>query len=381
MSTNEHGHVFIGVGSSNEAGGVYRSTDNAQSWELVYNNFNFSVLSMDIDVNGYIYVGKNGYNSLIVSKNNGESWEEIILPTPSLGNIVDILCAGQDTIYLSTWEAVGSLISFSFDGAETWGYSYVTDRPNEYISDIELSSTGEVFVSTSGYFWDQGGIYRSDDAGLSWEYVGLLNHQVLTLAINSNDEIFTGDWWVINDDTFGIHALYEDANNFELIFDAYFVTDIIIDADDNIYAAANEGVVISSDNGLTFNYIEDDLSANIELLHFASSGHLYGVRSKSIVRSIDPITRVDASHTNRISVKSYPNPVGSFLNLEIMPETQVGTPYKLRIYDMFGKTVYDEEVHINTNYFSIDVSQLIAGYYLVEIRQNDKMYKSSFVKS
>jgi photosystem II stability/assembly factor-like uncharacterized protein len=336
---------------------------------------------MDIDVNGYIYVGKNGYNRLIVSKNNGQTWEDISLPPSSVGNVMEILCIGQDTIYVSTWEVEGSFILFSFDGAETWDYRYVTDRPNEYISDIELSSTGEVFVSTSGYFWDQGGVYRSDDAGLSWEYAGLLNHQVLTLAINSNDDIFTGDWWVINDDTFGIHALYEDVNNFELIFDAYFVTDIIIDADDNIYAAANGGVVISSDNGLTFNYIEDDLSANIELLHFASSGHLYGVRSKSIVRSIDPITRVDASHTNRISVKSYPNPVGSFLNLEIMPETLVGTPYKLRIYDMFGKTVYDEEVHINTNYFSIDVSRFISGYYLIEIRQNDKMYKSSFVKS
>ncbi|MDY0104120.1 MAG: T9SS type A sorting domain-containing protein [Lentimicrobium sp.] len=380
LATNNQGHIFVGVGSSNESDGIYRSIDNAQTWEFVYNNNDFAVLSMDIDENGYIYVGKNGYNRLIVSKTNGQSWEDISLPPSSVGNVMEILCIGQDTIYVSTWEVEGSFILFSFDGAETWDYRYVTDRPNEYISDIELSSTGEVFVSTSGYFWDQGGVYRSDDAGLSWEYAGLLNHQVLTLAINSNDDIFTGDWWVINNDTSGIYALYDGLNAFDLLLGAYHVTDIAIDLNDNIYAAANDGVVYSFDNGLTFNHIEGDLSANIEFLHIASDGHLYGTRFNRIVKSIDPITGVGASYTNGITSKAYPNPASFYLYIEI-PEPRPSTIYELHIYDMFGKIVYENKACLNANPFYIDVSLLTAGYYLVEIRQNDKIYKSSFVKS
>ena len=35
ITTNEQGHVFVGVGDSQETGGVYRSTDDALNWELV----------------------------------------------------------------------------------------------------------------------------------------------------------------------------------------------------------------------------------------------------------------------------------------------------------------------------------------------------------
>lgn len=56
MTTNAQGHIFVGVGNSNEPNGVYRSTDNAQTWEFIYNNNGFDVLSMDIDENGYIYM-------------------------------------------------------------------------------------------------------------------------------------------------------------------------------------------------------------------------------------------------------------------------------------------------------------------------------------
>jgi hypothetical protein len=337
---------------------------------------------MDIDANGYINAGKNGPgpNRFMISKNNGQSWEDIPLPPPSFGNVLKILCIGQDTIYVSTWEVEGSFILFSFDGAETWDYRYVTNHSNEYVSDIELSNSGELFVSLNGYFYNQGGVYKSDDAGVNWEYVGLLNHQVMAIALNSNRDVFTGDWWIMDDETIGIHALYENANNFELIFDANYVTDIVIDLNGNIYAAANEGVVLSVDNGLTFNYIEDELSANIEFLHIASDGHLYGTRFNRIVKSIDPITGVGASYTNGITSKAYPSPASFYLYIEI-PEPRPSTIYELHIYDMFGKIVYENKACLNANPFYIDVSLLTAGYYLVEIRQNNKIYKSSFVKS
>lgn len=384
ITTNESGDIFVGVGYDNQTGGVYRSTDNGQSWDLAYDNGVFGVLSIAINEEGYIYVGKNGFDRFIVSKDNGESWENIELPSPSYGNVLRIFCVGQDTIYISTWETMGSFITYSFNGGATWQYSYVNDHPNEYVSDIDISSTGEIFVSTNGFFWDQGGVYKSDDAGENWEYVGLLNHQVHTLELNSNNEVFTGDWWVINNDWPGIHALYEGTNTFDLIFDAYYVTDIVIDPNETIYAAANEGVVYSLDNGLSFNQIEDNLSTTIEFLHIGSNGYLYGIRFNRIVKSIDPIiTGTSNLYYNRKTdlVITYPNPTYNILKVYLSSKSITDNFCKVYIYDVYGKVVYKNEDNFNSNCFSMDVSLFAAGYYLVVIRQNDKIYKSSFVKN
>jgi len=309
LTINEQGSIFIGTGNSQETGGVYRSTDNAQNWELVYDNYNYNILSMALNENGYIYVGKNGFSRFIVSKDNGESWEDIDLPPPSYGNVIKIYCIGQDTIYVSTWESEGAFITRSFDSGETWEYSFITDNPNEYVSDIAKSATGDIFVSLSGFFIGQGGIYKSEDGGATWEYVGLLNHQVMSIGINSNNDVFTGDWWVMNDDTPGIHALYEGAGAFDLIFDAYFVTDIAINSENHIYATANESVIRSIDNGQTFEYIDDNLSSYMQLLSIDNDGYVYAARSKSLVKSINSteISILDGFIT-------YPNAVGTPLS-------------------------------------------------------------------
>jgi len=383
ITTNELGDIFVGVGYDNQTGGVYRSTDNGQNWEIVYNLGDFGVISMAVNDAGYIYAGTSkSAERLNISKDNGESWENIELPPPSYGNVMKILCIGHDTIYVSTWEASGSFINYSFDGGVTWNYSNVTNHSGlEYVSDIDVLSTGEVFVSINGYSWGEGGVYKSTDAGVSWEYVGLLNHQVMTLEINSNNEVFTGDWWVINNDPPGIHALYEGTNTFKFIFDAYYVTDIVIDSDETIYAAANEWVVYSLDNGLTFNRIEDDLSTTIEFLHIGSNGYLYGIRFNRIVKSIDPITEVGERHDIGKIVNTYPNPASTCLNVKINQNPWQDTSYEVHIYDITGKVVYKNEGYSNTDKFTMDVSLLTTGYYLVEIVQNNKIYKSSFVKN
>jgi hypothetical protein len=346
-------------------------------------NGSHSVLSIEINKNGYIYVGKNGSDRFVVSKDNGNTWEEIVLPVPSYGNVIKILCIAQDTIYVSTWENEGSFITYSFDGGDTWEYSYVTDHSNEYISDIDVSSTGEVFVSTSGFFWDQGGVYKSADGGATWTYVGLLNHQVMTLEINSNDEVFTGDWWIINNDTPGIHALYEGTNTFDLIFDSYFDTDIVIDTQDNIYITASENVFYSIDNGQYFYRIEDTLSNFMQFLIIDNNSYLYAARSKSIVRSLDPlITVIDDSHSVKLieNVEAYPNPVCTNLYLKIESKPKHTSFYEVFIYDIYGKLIYINENTFFGDYYQLDVSQLARGLYLIKIQQNRELFKTWFIK-
>lgn len=383
IETNSLGYIFVGVINDGNPGGLYRSIDNAQTWELVLDAGNFMVQSLAIDESGKIFIGKTGFDRFMVSQDNGDTWEAIEIPPPSYGNVMKILCVGQDTIYVSTWESEGSFLTFTFDGAETWEYTYVTDNPNEYISDIAVSNTGEIFVSQNGYFVGQGGVYKSDDGGATWTYVGLLNHQVMTLEISSNDDVFTGDWWVMNNDITGIHALYEGTNAFDLIFDSYFVTDIVIDSNDNIYATANDGVVKSANNGLTFEQIEDELSSTIEFLHIGSDEHLYGIRFNRLVKSIYPIetgTNGNSNYGTTELIKIYPNPAHSFLKIYQSSKSNIDNFCEVFIYNIYGKLIYTNEKISLKEYYQLDVSLLARGFYIIKIQQNGNLYKSSFIK-
>lgn len=383
ITINAQEDIFIGVGDPAEAGGIYRSTDDAQSWEFVYDNNGFSVLAVDADENGWIYAGKNGPGRLLVSKDNGDSWEEIELPLPSVGNIVKIFCTGPDTIYISTWESDGSFLIYSFDSGDTWQHSYITDHPNEYVSDLDLSGSGELYVSVNGFFEGQGGVYRSDDGGISWSYVGLLDHQVLSLSINSANEVFTGDWWMLNSDVPGIHAKYEGQDTFTLVLDCFFVIDIVIDDEDHIYATSSETIFYSDDNGLSFQIIEDTLSKFKEYLILDDEHYLYASSSKSLVRSIDPV--ITGTRDQHLCNKSgqlmlFPNPAITEIHIELGSGNQRPGECIVTIYDLSGKLIKEIKKILAKDRIVLDVSHLEEGYYYLTIQENNKLYNAGFIK-
>lgn len=385
IETNDLGYIFVGVINEGNPGGLYRSVDNALTWELVLDAGNFMVQSIAINEFGKIYIGKTGFDRFMVSEDNGNTWDVIELPPPSYGNIMKIYCVGHDTIYVSSWESEGAFITKSFDAGETWEHSFVTDHQNEYCSDIAISNTGDLFVSVSGFFIDQGGVYKSDDFGVTWEYAGLLNHQVLTIEINSNNDVFTGDWWVINNDTPGIYAFYEGNSGFELVFDAYFVTDIVITAENIIYATANEDVVRSSDNGQTWEIIEDELSSNIEFLSISYDGYLYGARSHRLVKSINPvITGIDADMQSALTedICVYPNPADDVLNVKVVTGIEDNHSIEIRIYNHSGKLVGRSEFSTSKveEFFNLSINNLSGGIYLLECFDDDKIFTSKFFK-
>jgi len=385
FTTNIFEHIFVCGISNNGNNNVYRSVDNAQTWENVFSNGNHAISAIAINSLGFIYIGTDGFEKLITSKDNGENWEIIDLPLSAYGDVIKILCIGQDSVYISFWMDDGAFITWTNDNAETWEHSFVTDHQNEYISDIAISSTGEIFVSVSGYFVDQGGVYKSLDNGVTWEYIGLLNHQVLTIELNSNNDLFAGDWWVINNDTPGIYALYEGNSGFELVFDAYNVTDMVVNSEDVIYASANEGVVRSFDSGLTFEIIDDGLSNNLKFLNIGYDGFLYGAKSNSLVKSIEPIvTGIETeilTDTNK-DIWVYPNPAYDILNVNILIGINGNQTCETRIYNLFGELVNKSDMHFSKlgHYFQLNVSNLSGGTYLLECLVDTEVLTSLFIK-
>ena len=81
-----------------------------------------------------------------------------------------------------------------------------------------------------------------------------------------------------------------------------------------------------------------------------------------------------------VSLKLYPNPSSSILNLKIVSEKPENI--KLRITDALGKSVYQKIIPVNSgeNSQNVNIQNIPAGTYYLNFNQNGKIEKIGFVK-
>lgn len=379
FSTNDEGHLFVGTTGSayGEYGALYRSIDTALTWDIVFDAGTNSINNVAVNDSGFIYISKQtAYDRFFVSKNNCTSWEQITLPPLSTGNITSLVTYGNDTIYLSSWEwDAGGLLLRSIDGGENWDSLFSCLEPNSYISDISVSGSGKIYVSTLGFFYNSGGVYVSEDNGLTWSLQGLFNHQVRALAINSNSEVFAGDWYTVNSDPPGLFALYDGSTQFELLKYAYQVTDIAINSENVLFVAEDGNILRSEDNGQSFEDISFGATGST-MLHIDNNEYLFAVRSTGISRSNQStITFVDdyEYYNHRKGFTVYPNPADDIINIKrlfIIPKSNYKNT-RICIYNSQGSLLYNSEYTIDPQ-ISLNISFLQSGVYFLKLT-NEKV--------
>lgn len=84
----------------------------------------------------------------------------------------------------------------------------------------------------------------------------------------------------------------------------------------------------------------------------------------------------DSSEELVNSVLAYPNPVSNKVTLELEEKTDLTKEFL--IYDITGKLIYQEES--NSNKLKINTQSWMSGCYLVGIKTNGKVYKSTLIK-
>lgn len=154
--------IYVGTAS----GGVWKSKDGGIGFEPIFDDYNQSIGAIKVDPNNEsnIWVG------------TGESW---VRNTVSVG----------DGVYLST------------DGGNKW--QHLGLEKTERIAAIEVSnqSSDDVFVCATGALWSDAkerGVYRSSDAGKTWEQVLYINQSTgcsdLVIDPNNPNIIYAGMW-------------------------------------------------------------------------------------------------------------------------------------------------------------------------------------------
>lgn len=388
IAVNDQENIFVGAAYDGVSGGVYRSMDTAQTWELVLDLGEFSINSIAIDENGYVYAASSSteYQSgLYRSTNNGQNWENIEPDIGVYGNILDIKLKG-DTIFVSIWSNTAVLLR-STDNGVSWEISFQSDNSNEYVSDVAISSIGDIYLSLMCFFPSMGGIYKSEDGGETWEYAGLINHQIYSVEFNSNDDLFIGVWSDFINATGGLYAIYNGSDTIEELLFGPSVTEMVINSDDDIYFAdVPGGIIRSQDNGQTFEYVNEGLSGEVGRMSIDNQGFIYLASmysSSRLAKSIDPtITGLETepliylSHNFRI----IPNPAKYYINLMIPNEFVSSKSCTLLIYNISGILIYCENLMSWENKFQMDISNFMPGIYSLKVFNENSSMTAKFIK-
>ncbi len=229
----------------------------------------------------------------MVDRLAGTPWE-LVGPINTGGRVTDIEIPIDQAQTYYVGSASGGIFKTT-DAGSSW-FPIFDDQEMLSIGDIEISKnntnvvwvgTGEVNAGGGSLAYDGDGVYRSTDAGLTWESRGLPNvGSIGKVLIDPNDEntIFVGAMGpLFRDDTNrGVYRTTDGGANWDQVF---FVSDItgVIDManhptdSDVIYAAtwervrrpemrdyggATSGLHRSIDGGTTWNELTNGLPSN-----------------------------------------------------------------------------------------------------------------------
>ena len=193
--------VFIGTGETCIRGnilpgdGVYRSRDGGETWEHIgfresHGISKIRIHPTDPDIVYVASFGKYGVPSeergVFRSTDGGDSWERVLFRDERTGAIDIVIDRNNpDVLYASLWEAFrkeytmssggpGSGMFKSVDGGTTW--TEITRNPGMPPEGV----VGRIGVAVSSanssrvyalFEHDEGGLFRSDDGGESWELI------------------------------------------------------------------------------------------------------------------------------------------------------------------------------------------------------------------
>ena len=181
ITIHKNGDIFSG------SNGVYLSHDTGETWEFK-GLFGILAGSIAIDSLDNIFVG-NGIQ-MYKSNDYGDNWD-LVQNAP--GSFPLAACPGGVLLAGGKVNTIGYLFR-SRDYGETWDTVFIFPGIYEEITDMLISPNGIFYVSTTAWMGGGGGVYRSVSNEETLEHIGLLNHFVQAIAINSVGNLFAASF-------------------------------------------------------------------------------------------------------------------------------------------------------------------------------------------
>jgi photosystem II stability/assembly factor-like uncharacterized protein len=286
IGINSQGDIYAGAYPFwIDYSGLYRSTDNGDSWQKIETQVDdFEVYALYITKDDHIWVGTNYQGRIYLSTDNGKTWDNKASGYNTgecwtFGESKDgVMFAGdahglqlyRSTDYGENWEFSAYLepLAFATDsnnivyaGTETGLYK-TTDNgltwiqnsilANIIVSSILIDTSNNIYCGT-GYYNYGDGVYYSSNGGEDWTHLGLDGMEVLSLARDSEGNLFAGT----NSD--GLYFTSDMGQNWILYERGLYKKQIfrlkINQQNDIFIGSEDEGVFRSKNGGLSFEQV------------------------------------------------------------------------------------------------------------------------------
>ena len=273
--------------ASTTPGDLYRSSDDGKTWEKVNIELQDKSYGLSLFTDGKNLFANN-FKDLLMSTNNGDDWKSIVENIYSIYSVV----VDTDGIYLGTDGGKGVVRSTDFGNS----WEQINNGLNSWASINSLYKLGQNLVLNNGF-----SIYHSSNNGASWELVldsfgansfTLFRNKIYACG-NSSGVCVSSDsgktWTILNDGLVtpyilgivnngenlfvgghgGVSVLdtvdnkWKQANHQLPVSDTHISISSLAKEDDTIFAGTNRsGVVLSTDNGVSWQYGNNEMSRN-----------------------------------------------------------------------------------------------------------------------
>ncbi len=185
------------------------------------------------------YIG-TAVGGVFKTTDKGQNWTPVFdnIGRPSIGNIA-IAPSNANRIYVGTGEANGSATSGAFfgdgvyrsdDAGATWTHLGLAETQHTGRIVVDPQDENRLFVATSGTLYGKNaerGLYRSSDAGNSWEQVLYVSDSTAVIDVvmhpTNTDTLYAATWerirypWIrdYGGVTSGVYRTYDNGDTWE----------------------------------------------------------------------------------------------------------------------------------------------------------------------
>ncbi len=222
-------------------GGIFRSSDNGQTWEKIYDN---SLLIADfrsvaVNSSGHIFAGTDG-SGLLRSTDGGATWEKVSNTFSS--STITTLAVNADRLF------IGSLYGLFYSDDEGSSINSVTGISGS-IGPIAINSSGDLFAGTFN-----NGAFRSTDDGVNWTAINtgldINGYGILAFAFNSSGDIITTNGSKV-------YLSTDNGDNWQDLNapTSFSYQGVVVGSNDKIIAAQTDKIFRSTDGGGSWNQL------------------------------------------------------------------------------------------------------------------------------
>ena len=165
--------IWAGI---NFPGGLYKSTDNGNNWDLT-NLISAKIYSLEVNSSNVVIAG--GEDSVYISFDQGQSW--------SSSYVSDRIVWGLASNRIDDIFAVGEGIFRSTNNGSSWEAVYSNRNPSEF----NIDNNDNIYAAMN-YL----GIMKSSDNGENWDTI---SYQPAEYITSDRKGIFYGSWYGIHE--------------------------------------------------------------------------------------------------------------------------------------------------------------------------------------